>query len=171
MVVGNIPVLEQWMPLESTQVKNGQWWRLITAHFTHFGMAHAAINFAVLVPLVIWARKLDVFYSAALLLLVSTLFLSLALLFLGFDWYAGLSGVLHGLVIYLLLQSPNRVKFIGLALFAAKLIWQYQSGYPVAASSQIPVLQEAHWLGAAIGAIYYLMIHFANSLKRVQLTI
>ena len=70
--------------------------------------------------------------------------------------YYGFSGVLHGYLLYLLLQTWAESKFINsciLSILAAKIIFE-QMGFGTAASAQIieaPVAVSAHLYGSITG--------------------
>lgn len=83
----------------------GEWWRLITGHFAHFGLAHAAWNCAVVLAAALWLERLAprrarVFWLSAPPVLGLTLLVGAPAL----QTYAGLSGVATGLVALLALE-------------------------------------------------------------------
>ena len=157
LVLPVIPGLEGWLRFDKEAILGGQSWRMVTAHFVHLGLSHALVNLVAMAILLAWAWRLLRFYEAGLFLLVSPLFLSLALLLMGIDWYAGLSGMLHGLVVFLLLCSSNLIRNTGLLLLLLKLMWQFQSIQSVTTVSDNPILHEAHWIGAILGAVFFLI--------------
>jgi len=77
----------------------GQWWRLITAHFVHLNVRHLLWNLlgAWVICELLW-DQLEL-HEGLMLCGASALGVSLLLWFCqpAFFWYAGLSGVLHGL--------------------------------------------------------------------------
>lgn len=84
---------------ERTALAAGQLWRVVTAHFVHINTAHLLYNLLglVLICELLWGR-LPIRHGLGIIG-SSALFISAALWCLhpGIHWYAGLSGVLHGL--------------------------------------------------------------------------
>jgi rhomboid family GlyGly-CTERM serine protease len=153
LAAGVIPAANDALVLDSASVRAGQLWRLLTAHFVHLRVQHAAINIAAALALLYWAGLTGQLRTALYFVLLSPLAISAGLLYLGFDWYAGLSGVLHGLLVYLLLKAPLPIRIVGLVLLTAKLLWQANGGPGMTPAVDSVVLHEAHWLGVAAGAL------------------
>lgn len=126
----------------------GQVWRLWSGHLMHLDLRHAGMNLAALAVLSVAAMRWRLL--APLLLTSSLLMPALGLALLtalpGLHWYVGLSGLLHGWLVWLLLVRGGRLAWLGLVLVAAKLVWQGIGGV------EAWVVQESHWLGALIGA-------------------
>jgi rhomboid family GlyGly-CTERM serine protease len=84
---------------DRTALLSGQWWRVITGHLVHLNAAHLAFNLfgLFLICELLW-RDLSWKHGCALLFFSATA-TSALLWWLHSDlaWYAGLSGVLHGL--------------------------------------------------------------------------
>lgn len=155
----------------------GESWRVISAHFVHMSLLHALLNLAglalVFELLGVSAHPAE----AVLVMLISALAIigGLALLNPAIHWYAGLSGVVHGLWAGLALlglpgcrwrpgspQSATALSFAALAVLALKL-----SGLPLALplplpglalASGLPVVPESHLYGAIGGAAAALML-------------
>ena len=75
-------------------ILEGQWWRILTAHWVHFTPTHLFWNLAVLIPAGIWAERIQpartrCLYVVAPLIIGGVLFLTEPML----QRYAGLSGV------------------------------------------------------------------------------
>lgn len=155
LVAGALPQFTDILILESSAVRTGQWWRLFTASFVHLSWSHASINVLALLLLLAWAKVIVQFMSALLFILIAPTFLSLVLLALGFDWYAGLSAILHGLVLFLLLQMPGGLRVAGILLLLAKLGWQFLGFGDQHSGTDVPVLHQAHWVGVALGLLFH----------------
>ena len=117
--------------LDRDAVLGGQLWRLWSGHWVHLDARHAAINLAALVLMAL---------IAALLLLTAQ----------DLQWYAGLSGLLHGWAAWLLLRRGGGVATSGALLLAGKLVWEQVA--PAADASAFPVIHAAHVIGALVGA-------------------
>jgi rhomboid family GlyGly-CTERM serine protease len=157
--------LFSWLCLESTKVSEGQLWRLITGNFVHFGWAHTAMNLLAFL-LCTFAFFSD--YSTKiflLLILTCSLFVGLCIFFLNPEYtiYAGLSGVIHGLLIYGILASTHYPKWIQLSaliLIGGKLIHENMPGYEATdLQNLIPaaVAVESHVYGAIGGFVFFIL--------------
>jgi rhomboid family GlyGly-CTERM serine protease len=150
--------IKQWLRYNREGIQNGEYWRLLTAHFIHLGWTHLTLNGLSL--LLIWGlgtTVLAVLYGFAFILLCS-LGISLGLFLCSPEviWYVGLSGVLHGLLAIIALQQIHVFQGVVLVLLLiAKLVWeQYWGALPV--TGQLTggaVIVTAHLYGAIMGFI------------------
>ena len=140
----------------SSAILDGQWWRLITGHFTHSNAAHLLMNLVSL-----WLISL-LFRPTAMLLIVLSLFASLligvGLLATDIQHYVGLSGVLHALFAFFALGEWRENNAQGgwlLALLVAKLWLEQRDGNPMEMNALIAasVATQAHLLGALVGGL------------------
>ena len=150
---------ERWLlalRFERDAVAHGQWWRLLTAHLVHLGPKHLLLDGAALILLWALFARLMSARSWLLVILGSAVAIDIALWWLApaVQWYAGISGVLHGVWAAGALQSVRRREITGglllLALIAKLAREQYAGASLVVAS--FPVVVEAHLYGA-IGAL------------------
>ena len=151
--------MREWGRFEQDGIAAGELWRLVTAHLVHLSWGHLWLN---LIALLVMASLFDDAMEAgdwvlAGLLSAGAIDLGLVLFHGDLDWYVGLSGVLHGLMVvggFGLLRSTPPVGYILLAGLAAKLIWEQFSG-PLPFSESTtggPVLVDAHFYGTVGGA-------------------
>lgn len=146
-------------------ILDGELWRLLTGHMVHLGWSHLLLNLAGLA--LIWALVGDSLTSEAwlLLLICCGLFDSLGLLLFNpeLQWYVGLSGVLHGLLLAGSLARLVRGKHDSLLLIIAlvmKLTWEQLAG-PMPgseASAGGTVVVDAHLYGAIAGGIFVALL-------------
>lgn len=132
-------------------------WRVISAHLVHLGPGHVAMN---LVAFVIMAAIFYPFLSVARML--STLLTAAVGISCGFffffpdvEWYVGLSGVLHGLMLvgsWVWLKAGERLAAVLILGLVAKLVIEAVGGpLPLAETAAAgPVLTQSHWLGALV---------------------
>ena len=152
-------------------ISDGQWWRVISAHFAHLGLLHACANLAGM-ALVIELLGASVRAADAVwVMLVSALAIVAGLAWLNpaVVWYAGLSGVVHGLWAGCALLGCRRplpesrlglrpgVPAPKLALHAAALgVLVLKLMLPSlpwgALASGLPVVTQSHLYGALGGA-------------------
>ena len=138
--------------LDRDAVLGGQLWRLWSGHWVHLDARHAAINLAALVLMALIAARMRqlrplLVASLPMMPLVAALLLLTAP---DLQWYAGLSGLLHGWAAWLLLRRGGGVATIGAVLLAGKLVWEQVA--PAADASAFPVIHAAHLIGALVGA-------------------
>jgi rhomboid family GlyGly-CTERM serine protease len=152
----SVPTLE----FNRTLIAEGQWWRLLTGHWVHYGLYHLAMNaFAFVLCGYILLRHLPLRHYA-LLLFTCLLGASICLYWFSpeLHYYAGLSGALHGLLVAGVILSLKDAPWIGtavLVVLAFKLIQeQSQSFDPNHPLLPVPVAVNAHLYGALIGIFW-----------------
>jgi rhomboid family GlyGly-CTERM serine protease len=142
-------------------VAAGEVWRLLTSHIVHLGWTHMWLNVAglALVAWLVggvfdWLRWLAVAGITALTIAIGFWFLYPEL-----EWYVGLSGLEHGLLIaglYSGIRMRDKESMILLGFVLAKLAWEQISGGPLPgseATSGGSVIVDAHLYGTVGGAI------------------
>ncbi|MEK6349306.1 MAG: rhombosortase [Burkholderia sp.] len=145
------------LAFDRAALRDGQLWRLVSAHFVHLGWRHAALNLACLVacvPLVAPRHRAGP-VLAGLAALVGVLMWAFAP---GVVRYVGLSGVIYALAVLGLAPLARR-GWLGRVLLAALLVrvgWQLAAGAPPAEAAWLggPVVAEGHLAGLAAGALW-----------------
>jgi rhomboid family GlyGly-CTERM serine protease len=151
------PAVRDLMSFQREALTQGEWWRLVTAHFVHLDFQHAALNGMGLV--LMWAlfardypplRWLAIYAGACLAVSTGLWFFSPQI-----DWYVGASGALHGVMTAGTLAHLRRGDLDGwiLAIFlVAKLAYEQAAGaLPFAGSPDTVV--DAHLYGAIGGVV------------------
>lgn len=140
-------------------ILDGEVWRLITGHWVHLGWRHLAMNVTGLA--LIWylfgAGQRPVVWLGLVAAITLGQSLSLLVFHPEVDWYAGLSGLLHGLLAagaLLMLPRTQIIAGLTLAALAAKLgLENWQGASPdLAAWLGGPVLIGSHLYGTILGA-------------------
>jgi rhomboid family GlyGly-CTERM serine protease len=147
---------------------DGEMWRVLTAHLVHLNLPHLFLNLfgLFLICELLWG-ELPLRHGIGLLAF-SGMAISACLWWLHPElaWYAGLSGVLHGLwagcVFYGLLHTANtsprsRLPYlIGAFLLMSKLLVEFYDGPSEYTEKLIGggVLTASHLYGALAGAVY-----------------
>ena len=142
-------------------LQQGDYWRFLTGHLVHAGIAHCLLNIAGLVLIALLFPEPIALWLWAWRVLLISLGIS-ALMYWRLphlDWYVGLSGTLHGLFVlgfWWLYRQGDRFSLLLLAALLGKLAWEHING-PISSSEAlvgVPVLVEAHSYGAACALVY-----------------
>ena len=164
---------QSWLRYDRTGIENGEFWRLVSGHLAHLGWAHLVMNIVGLL-LVTWLfappgrpwQWLVAILSCAVLSSIGLYLFSPQL-----QWYVGLSGILHGLVMAGAIRwvaSGDRAGVWMLGLLAAKLLWEQAVGaLPLSAElAGGPVAVDAHLWGAFGGLVWAGAFWFWSRRKR-----
>ena len=146
----------------------GQWWRALTAHCIHIDSRHLLFNLLglFLIGELFWDQLAII--DAYILLIVSALGVSMLLWLLqpGLVWYAGLSGLLHGLW----------AGFAGAGWLRTRS-WFYSAALLVLAGklalmpdvlSHVPSIHVAHLYGACSGLLGLLLIRIKQHIGKLD---
>ncbi|WP_295531172.1 rhombosortase [uncultured Pseudacidovorax sp.] len=151
---GGEPVYEA-LRYERAAVLDGQYWRLLSAHAVHLGWAHCAMNVGglALCAALAGGERSARAWSTALVALAAGVGLLLMAATPSAANYAGLSGVLYGLFIWVLAPRAwrgERWAWIALAAVVARIGWQMVQPPSDAQRALIggEVMVEAHLYGA-----------------------
>lgn len=175
LLLGIFPsVTEPLLQLDRGRVAAGEYWRLLSGQIVHYGAYHLLMNLAALL-----LCGYIFLSSCRLLTYICLLLFAGCFVGLGIYWgnpelqfYAGFSGVLHGLIIFGLfstIRQTSWINSIGLILVAAKL-WQEQGGEYQATDLQkllpVPVAVDAHLYGALGGMTFSLLFFLTPIIKQ-----
>lgn len=145
---------------ERAEILNFELWRLFTAHVVHSGYEHLFLNLLALIIIWLMIYSFANRYEWWFTLLFSSFGISLFfLLFMSdLEWYVGLSGVLHSLVVFgsilAILQGRKEfyllLGFILLKLVSEQFFGSVSKDFIGIESS---VIINAHLYGAVMGII------------------
>lgn len=163
---------------ERSAILSGEFWRLFSAHLIHLGWSHLALNVGGLI--LVWLLCGNSLTAGLwwLVTLVSALGVSLGMLLFdpSLQWYVGLSGVLHGLLVTgssIAWLKGERESLLLLVAVTAKLLWEQLAG-PLPGSEAGAgghVVVDAHLYGAVTGALLTGCLYAIPSIRhRLQLT-
>jgi rhomboid family GlyGly-CTERM serine protease len=146
---------------------HGEWWRLISAHVVHLGLRHTLLNAAAAGILVLlFGEALSARIGLAVVV-VSLLAIDGGLWFFSpnIQWYAGASGVLHGVIAAGGLALASLRDWRGsvlLVLLTSKLIFEQYTSGDLGFAGGLPVVLDAHLYGALGGASVLLGMRLAG---------
>ena len=135
-------------------------WRLVTGHLVHVSLSHLVLN--VVAVLLLWILVGDAFgalgWIAVTTVCIAAINIGLLIFSPEVAWYAGLSGVLHGLVVAGALVNLHRLGYVSIALLLGilvKLSLEQSVGGSTALQQLIgaEVISDAHLYGALGGAL------------------
>lgn len=146
--------------LQMDQLKNNQWWRLLTGHWVHANWIHFSLNmtgFLLCQALtgVNWSFWQWLWRIVVLSMGISAGFY---LLHPEINWYVGFSGVLFGLYVMASFSSLAQQVFMSSALLllvGVKIILEQVSSVNISTSELIgvPVLVDAHLYGVLLALL------------------
>ena len=154
-----------------TLFATGEYWRIITGHFSHSNGYHLMLNLAGVA--LIWALHGEYYdskqYALALFLLALYAGGGLYIFYPQNTLYNGLSGVLHGLIIIGALTDCQKGMKTGYLLFIGvwlKIAWEQYTGPSAELGELIEarVAIEAHLIGAVSGIFVYAKLN-RNALR------
>jgi len=163
------PALGQSLELDFADVADGQWWRLLSGHFTHFGSDHLFWDLLMFVGLgTACERQHPRVFGFSLV--VMALGISAAVIFLCQDvtGYRGLSGIDTGLFVWLIgdqirqcvadRDRTGATCWIGAGvMLIGKLLYECVTGEVLFVDADgFKPLVESHLAGAAFGALFVL---------------
>ena len=148
-------------------IEQGEWWRLITAHFTHFNLNHLLSNLAGLMLIGLINRSFLLGKAGVSAILFLCAWVSACLWFLdpSLQGYAGFSGVLHGLLILAIALQDEFSSFfkLGMVLLVTSKIVLEQQGVDISHLANIdygrPVSVTSHQYGV-LGGLVLTAIHW-----------
>lgn len=160
---------------DRTQIKDGQWWRIIGGNLTHSNYPHLFLNLSglwILGFLFIDTFKVKTFIFISVFL---CLVVGLALYYFNpeLQYYYGFSGVLYGLFFAGGVNAAlNKDLFTGISvatLILLKIIWDFFQGDSLSGEELIgiPVATDAHQYGL-MGAMFISLLftlYYFRSIK------
>ena len=153
------PAPDKWI-FDRVAIAEGEWWRLLTAHWVHGDASHAGWDIGALLLLgILFESKLQ---GRLLLALLAATVAVDAWLWWGepaLSFYCGLSGILNGVMILGLLQLWRDLRHPVILLIASvaglKILVEMQLGQAVLTQTAWPSLPRAHAAGFACGAALF----------------
>lgn len=154
------PSLQAPLRYERSAILDGELWRLLSGQLLHLSWQHMWVNVAAALLIALLGGNALRASAWVATYLVCALGTGLGLLGLSpqVDWYVGLSGLLHGVLVVVALRRWQLGEGIGavlLSLVAVKLAWEQFVG-PLSSAADVggAVITDAHLYGALSGLIW-----------------
>jgi rhomboid family GlyGly-CTERM serine protease len=166
------------LSLERNKVVEGEFWRLFTSNFVHFGWPHTLMNLAAFVICAL--ALLNTFSALRLLALIIVCCMSVGtgVYFFNpeYETYAGLSGAIHGFIVAGLLLNKRHAYWLNsifIAVIFAKIIHEHQADYQaneLQTLLPVAVAYDAHLYGAIAGLVFGLSALVVDRLRAAKKT-
>lgn len=180
MILHFSPDWTEWLQYDRAAVSNGQFWRLLTGHFTHFGFAHLKWD---VLALLLFGSWVEVRSRPVWLLCLITAAVGISLGVHEFQprflTYRGLSGIATA---FFALAGTDLMRrawrhadwatlgfaLVALGVLAAKSVFEVATGYTlfVSPNASFEPVSLAHLLGAATGIGWAFVLPMQPSVER-----
>ncbi|WP_236689186.1 rhombosortase [Photobacterium angustum] len=163
MVIAQLPQCQPLLVWDRQDILNGELWRILSGNITHTNWVHLAMNASAFAIISYIFRAHFHVKSYSLLILILSFTIGIGLFATNITWYAGFSGVLHGIFAWGCIrdiQSKTRGGWLLLLGLITKICWEQYFGGSVSSEELIGVrvATEAHLIGATTGMLYALLI-------------
>lgn len=156
MFIAQWPAVQDWLAWDRSAILSGELWRILTGNLTHTNWPHMLMNsLALAITSFIFRAHFSArSYTYLLLMLASTV--GLGIIATDIQWYAGLSGILHGLFGWGAvkdIQAEHKGGWLLLMGLVGKIGWEQFFGGSASSAAIIGarVAIEAHLIGALSG--------------------
>ena len=156
-------------------IDSGDYWLLLSGNIVHLNWTHWALNIAGLTMGIFFFGSYGSVFHWLFVIFISAVFVGLGLYWFnpGVITYVGLSGVLHGLLIY---GGVREIRvypasgYVFLFILVAKLIWEMLYGVVPGSEDLITgrVVTDAHLYGAIGGALATVVLVLFDQLVKVK---
>ncbi len=148
-------------------VAQGEWWRLLTAHFTHSSASHALWDVLAFSAVTLWLSQYSVKQMIASVALgVVAVDILLLSAFSSLDYYCGLSGILFSplLLVCYHYRQANRgfLGFLPIVIVCTKLVWEVLVQTTWLVDTVWQAYPEAH-LAGLMGGLVCLVWHLFST--------
>jgi len=160
------------LALIRADISRGQWWRLLSGQWVHSNAYHFVSNSVVFSCLSLLDHRAARRKAAEFVALSGVCGAMVYLFCSALDYYLGLSGVLHGYLLLILLsmrRDKPMLAYAGVAVLLGKLLLEQCDLYPRAATEELIGLRvaiEAHLAGAASAVIVFVSELIYSAYKR-----
>ncbi|MCW8924293.1 MAG: rhombosortase [Gammaproteobacteria bacterium] len=156
-------------------IEGGDYWLLLSGNIVHLNWMHWALNIAGLTIGIFFFGSYGSVFHWLFVIFISAVFVGVGLYWFNPEVtsYVGLSGVLHGLLIYGGVREIRVYPASGYAflfILVAKLIWEILYGVVPGSEDLITgrVVTDAHLYGAIGGALATVLLALFDQLVKVE---
>ncbi|MGF1701425.1 rhombosortase [Photobacterium makurazakiensis] len=167
MALCQLPSLQHTLAWDRDAILEGEIWRLVTGNITHTNWPHMIMNSLALATITfIFRRYLNTRRLSGLIVCLAAVIGS-TLMLSPMHWYAGLSGVLHGIFTWGAIkdiQAKDKLGWVLLAGVSAKVIGEQFTGGSSSSAELIGarVAVEAHLIGVIAGLCFAIIPTIKN---------
>ncbi|WP_083540963.1 rhombosortase [Photobacterium sanguinicancri] len=171
--IAQLPSIQPILVWDRSLIINGEVWRILTGNLTHTNWPHLLMNAFAFIIITFIFRKHIAVKQYTLLIISISLVIGIGIFATNMGWYAGFSGVLHGLFGWGAvrdIKTKTKGGWLILLGLIAKIGWEQIFGGSMSSEALIGarVATEAHLIGAISGIILGLLPLFSttNTLKK-----
>ncbi|MBV1928137.1 MAG: rhombosortase [Gammaproteobacteria bacterium] len=164
-------VFSQIFQYERASILNGEYWRIVTGHFTHTGWNHLFLN--VLGLVLVFGTFYRVYSPVCWLLGSAFCLVGVSACFMLFspslEWYRGLSGLLHCFLVMGVIGEIRRGKWLygfGFLAVMGKVFVEFSVGHSgrITGFINADIINDAHLYGAISGGIMACVLIFIKEI-------
>lgn len=153
--------VEEYLIYDVNAVNNFQFWRFFSANFLHTNLYHMLLNLSAFI-LIYYLYENNFSFELYIFLFISLCFsITISIYFFSKEiiYYVGLSGVLHGLLIYSLYLERTKVSYFMIILVYGKVLYEQiiGSNREIEILIDAKVAVDAHFYGVLIATFLYLI--------------
>jgi rhomboid family GlyGly-CTERM serine protease len=161
-----LPQAGAWLQYDRSAIAQGEWWRIITSHLTHWTGSHLLWDLIMFIALAVIALRISKPRTFGTLLLSAVLIPTAVWIFRPhMIHYRGLSGLDSALYVFVLLElikkqstkTKSAALWMMLISFTAKVAYEFMTGNTLFVQSMGPNISGvplAHLVGGITGAIF-----------------
>ncbi|MEZ0123725.1 MAG: rhombosortase [Candidatus Reddybacter sp.] len=143
---------------DRTAVSDGEWWRLLTAHFTHSSTSHALWDVLAFTGVTLWLSQYSIkqmMISVVLGIVAVDILLLSSLSTL--DYYCGLSGILFSTLVLACyrFRQVNRgvIGLLPMFVVSTKVLWELSFQSIIFVDTAWQAYPDAHLAGLTAGLV------------------
>lgn len=156
MAIAQLPSAQSILAWQRSAIEQGEVWQIVTGNFTHTNWPHMIMNSLALAIITFIFRAQLTAYRLLGLFFGLSFIIGVTILWSSMNWYAGLSGVLHGMFAWGACRdilAKEKLGWLMLAGVIAKVAEEQVFGGSVSSATLIGarVATEAHLIGVIAG--------------------
>jgi rhomboid family GlyGly-CTERM serine protease len=151
-------------------ISQGEWWRLLSAHFTHSSTSHAFWDVLAFTGVTFWLSQYSIKQMIVSVFMgIAAVDILLLSAFSSLDYYCGLSGILFSpllLICYHFLKTNSGVVgVLPLLVVCTKILWEVYFQNTLFVDTGWPAYPEAH-LAGLVGGLFCMAFDSPRARKK-----